>query len=78
MQQSTLQVVSLKRHAYAPEMNRAFLSNGTSIKTPGCLTISEAQEHINEMNQPKKLYAVMDENGCFSYSSIHPMIKMHG
>lgn len=78
MQQSNSQVVRLQRHNFAPEMNRAFLSNGTSVKTPGCLTIAEAQEHINAMSKPKPLYATMNENGQFSYSPVHPTIKMHG
>tara|TARA_R110000787_G_scaffold43760_2_gene107194 strand:+ start:383 stop:784 length:402 start_codon:yes stop_codon:yes gene_type:complete len=35
-------VVSLERHAYAPELNRLHLLGGVSIKTPQAITIDAA------------------------------------
>jgi hypothetical protein len=73
-----VRVVCLNRHQYAPELNRAELSNGNWIKTPYCQTIEEANAFYEKSLLPEKRYAVRNENGSFSYSKFNPMIKMHG
>ena len=37
-----ISIVSLERHAYAPELNRLHLLGGVSIKTPQAITIDAA------------------------------------
>lgn len=78
MSNSNIKVVGIKRHAYAPEMNRAQLSNGNWIAVPSCKTIAEAQEAIEALSKPKPLYAVMNTDGTFSYTPQHPHIRKYG
>jgi hypothetical protein len=45
-------IVSLERHRYAPELNKAHLEDGRTVKVPGCTTIQSALELMNQNKVP--------------------------
>ena len=40
------EVYRLERHMYAPELNTLHFEDGTSFRTPGCVTIADALAHV--------------------------------
>lgn len=55
-------VRGLERHAYAPELNKLHLVNGTEIYTPRCTDIDSAVKYIRAIERQGKPLVVHATN----------------
>ena len=52
------EVYGIKRHKYAPELNKLWYTDDTYDRVPGCTTIDEAKQYIAKYNvNDNKRYA---------------------